>query len=324
MTSNPKTSIKKSVDCSVIIVNWNTGADLLNCLASLFLHVSDGISWEAIVVDNASTDNSVQAIQCHFPSVKVLQNQSNLGFSAANNIGIEHASGRYILLLNPDTIVTEDCLSPLLHKMDSDPTIGVVGCRLKNEDGTYQHSADLFPFPLQEINPLFRRLRRKTLININAAVEAGGDCEVGTVIGAFQMIRREQLDQIGLLNESLFIYGEDLDLCYRIQKAGKRIVYDASVSIIHLGARSSDQVWSESARLCRVRESILRIHNEHFGPIAAVASLFVRTILSWLRIIASYMRPVPAHIRGLYVAEAISNNRTIAKMPSILGHRKTK
>jgi len=310
-------------DVSIIIVSWNTCHDLRNCLQSLYDTVAKTLSLETIVVDNASQDDTAIVVMDQFPQVRYIQNTDNVGFSAANNVGVRSACGRYVLLLNPDCIFSEDCISPLILRMDSDSSIGLVGCRLLNEDGSEQKSADLFPIPFQEISPVFRARRRALLEKVDLAIRGASQCNVGVVIGAFQFIPREFLLDIGILDHKLFMYGEDLDLCYRIEKAGRRVVLDASVSIIHLGGKSSEQIWSDEARLAKVRQSIFRIHVKHFGCAAAIATLLVRTCLSWVRYAIALALLRSKGTRSVCAAEAIANTRTIASLPSLIKHQGT-
>jgi GT2 family glycosyltransferase len=303
---------------SIVIVSWNTCDMLSNCLKSLYEHFPKAFTFEVIVVDNASSDLTRSVIPYEFPQISYVQNGQNIGFSAANNIGIKHARGRYILLLNPDTFFTGNCISPILFSMTADSSIGLCACRLNNADGSLQRSADLFPVPFHELNPAFARKRSELTRQIEAAVETRTSVDVGTVVGAFQMISREILIRVGMLDEDLFMYGEDLDLCYSIHRGGKRIVYDASTSIIHLGGQSSDQIWSDSERLTRVRESIVRLHRKHFGPLAAAATLTVRTALSWMRLISVLALSSSSERKQSYFAEAKANARVLLRFPEII------
>jgi GT2 family glycosyltransferase len=312
-----------TLDASIIIVNWNSTGDLECCLQSIFRWVDSATTFETVVVDNASTYDLLDGAINRFPQVRFIRNGSNVGFSAANNSGIACATGRYVLLLNPDTVFTEDCISPMIAKMDKDSSIGMMGCRLVNGDGSHQKSVDLFPFPFQEINPAFRRYRHALLAKVQSAIETSSAVTVGVLLGAFQMIPRRLLCEVGMLDSSLFMYGEDLDLCYRIERAGKKVVFDPSVSIIHLGGKSSEKVWDDGARLVKVRQSIFLVQCKHFGAACAVGGLCVRTVLGWLRCLALVAKPRDRAGRRAYFIEAMANHKTLMNVPTLLARRKS-
>lgn len=232
------------MDISIIIVNYNTKKLLENTIQSVIDTVGL-IRYEIIVVDNDSSDGSIEMVKGQYPEVNLIENKDNLGFSKANNIGIKEASGRYILLLNSDTKVLEDCIQKCLHYMDSNMEIGALGCRLLLGSGKLDHACKRgFPTPeaslyyilkLHKVFPARKRFGKYTLSYL-PTYEIN---EVDALTGAFMMVRKEVLNKVGLLDETFFMYGEDLDLCFRIKKAGYKIIYYPKAVTIHYKEGSS-------------------------------------------------------------------------------------
>lgn len=222
---------------SVIIVNWNTKTLLQNCLRSLV--AAGGYISKTIVVDNASTDGSSEMVVRGFPQVKLIRNSANMGFSAASNQGIHASTGRYVLLLNSDTIVPEGALEELACFVDDHPEIGACGPRLVRPDGTpqpYAFGSDPTPGYL-----LARGLNRLLLHRYLHDWATDTVQEVDWVSGACLMVRREAIAQAGLLDENIFMYFEDNDWCLRIRQCGWKVYYNPQVSIIHIGGQSLAQ-----------------------------------------------------------------------------------
>ncbi len=251
------------VDISVIIVNWNTKGLLRQCLSSLFHHtpVPPEFSWDVWVVDNASSDGSPEMGEQEFPSVHLLRNQQNLGFSIANNRALRQASGRYLLLLNSDTELVSDVLRPLVRFMDSHPSAGIAGTKLLNSDGSRQYSSDQFPrAPLTMLKEKIFRTDRTTERDVDSNVR------VDYVIGAVLAIRRETLEQIGLLDETFFMYAEDIDWCYRAALAGWQTYYLGTLSVYHHNRGSSETTPELSQKLHNLRtKSLLKFYRKHYG-----------------------------------------------------------
>ena len=222
---------------SVIIVSWNTKALLHNCLRSLF--AAEGYIPETIVVDNASTDGSSEMVVREFPQVQLIRNSANMGFSAASNQGIHASTRRYVLLLNSDTVVPEGVLEKLTSFIDDHPKAGACGPRLVRPDGTpqpYAFGSNPTPGYL-----LARGLNRQLLHRYPHDWATDAIQEVDWVSGACLMVRREVIDQVGLLDEHFFMYFEDNDWCLRIRKAGWKVYYNPKVEIVHLGGQSLAQ-----------------------------------------------------------------------------------
>lgn len=236
------------MDLSVIIVSFNVKTYLLNCIRSVY-QAAGSFSVEVIVVDNSSEDNSVVAVREAYPQVKLIPNLVNAGFGTACNQGLDIATGKYILFLNPDTLVGETVFSELIPSMEKDPTIGLLGCRILNEDGTLQLACRRsFPTPwvafsrMTGLSSLFPESPLFARYNLTFLDEHQVN-EVDAVSGSFMLCRHDVLNKTGGFDESFFMYGEDLDLCYRVKKAGYRVVYNPAASIIHFKGKSkSDRV----------------------------------------------------------------------------------
>ncbi|WP_337872292.1 glycosyltransferase [Ignavibacterium sp.] len=231
-------------DLSIIIVNYNVKEFLKNLLHSI-LKASQSLSTEIIVVDNASTDGSVEMLKEKFPDVKLIANKENLGFGKANNIGLKHATGKYILLINPDTLVAEDTFTKLIQFFQNHPEAGMVGCKILNPDGTLQLACRRsFPGPwtsftkVTGLSTLFPKSKLFARYNLTY-LDENQTYEVDAISGSFMMMRKEVYDMFGGFDEQFFMYGEDLDFCYRIQKAGFKIFYVHTTQIIHYKGEST-------------------------------------------------------------------------------------
>ncbi|MCG8605439.1 glycosyltransferase family 2 protein, partial [bacterium] len=231
-------------ELSVIIVNYNVKDFLQQTLLSVKKSLR-GSFGEIIVVDNASSDGSVRLIKRDFPEVRLLENYTNLGFAKASNQGLAAARGRYLALLNPDTVVREDTFSKMLEFYDANPETGMLGCKILNPDGTLQLACRRsFPTPwvaftkLCGLSYLFPKSKLFGKYNLTY-LDENEACEVEAVSGSFMMIRREVLENVGYLDEAFFLYGEDLDWCYRIREKGWRVKYFPGTQIIHFKGESS-------------------------------------------------------------------------------------
>lgn len=226
-------------DLSVIIVSFD-GADLLReCLHSVYRETS-GVRFEVIVIDNASADGSPEVVREEFPAARLVENSENCGFAKATNQGIRLSAGRHVLLLNPDTVVVGNALAKLVAFMDDHGGAGAAGGRLRNEDGTVQYSIRNFPtLGNQLAESVFLHRLFSGVLPWGEMVCQGRAYDkthvVGWVSGAFLVMRRAALDQIGLLDERYFLYVEETDWCYRLARAGMRTYYYPKAEVIHLG-----------------------------------------------------------------------------------------
>ncbi|KOS66618.1 glycosyl transferase family 2 [Lysinibacillus contaminans] len=232
------------MDLSIVIVNYNTKKLTIDCIQSV-LNSKLNFQYEIFVVDNASSDGSVEKIKKIFPHVYVISNKENAGFSKANNQAIKECNGRYVLLLNSDTIVNKDTLDEMIRFMDGEMNVGAVGCEVNLPDGTLDKACHRgFPTPEASFYYMIGLAKKfpnspkynsyhKSYMNMSEVHDI--DC----LVGAFMMVRREAFEQVGLLDEEFFMYGEDIDWCYRIKEFGWRIVYNPTVSITHYKGASS-------------------------------------------------------------------------------------
>jgi N-acetylglucosaminyl-diphospho-decaprenol L-rhamnosyltransferase len=231
----------KRVHLSIIIVSWNTSADLLRCLASIYAHPPSA-PFEVLVVDNASSDNTVKCVSDQFPHVTLLMCDQNLGFGRANNRAAEVARGRYWLLLNPDTIVHPTALDRLLFHLAAHHRAGAVGPRLLNPDGTLQVS--VWPQPTLgrewwRLNHLDRLLPRSQYSTRRLA--APSLLKAGALHGACMLLRPEALEG-ALFDEDYFVYSEEIDLCYRLGQAGWEMHWVPEALVTHTGGQSTRQI----------------------------------------------------------------------------------
>jgi O-antigen biosynthesis protein len=229
---------------SVIIVNYNVRQFLENALTSIF-RALEGLDGEVIVVDNASDDGSVDMVRKKFPAAQVIANSENLGFARANNLALTGAKGDYLLLINPDTIVQEDTFHVMLEFCRTHPATGLAGCKILNPDGSFQLPCRRsFPTPwvaftkvfgLSALLPQSRLFGRYNLTYL----DPDASYEVDAVSGSFMMISRTAYERVGGLDESFFMYGEDLDWCYRVRQAGFAVHYVHSTQIVHFKGEST-------------------------------------------------------------------------------------
>jgi GT2 family glycosyltransferase len=258
---------------SVVIVSWNTRELTLEALAS-FLPARDP-QLEVIVVDNASSDGSADAIEASFPEVHVIRNDRNTGFAGGVNLGLRAARHRLILLLNPDTRVIGDVLARLVEYADAHPEAGILGPRILDENGALQASKFRFPSLLNQLlaaTYLYQLFPRSRFFNRE---RMGGSTRheaerVDAVSGCAFLVRRELLDRVGMLDEAFFMYSEEVDLCYRAAQAGFEVHYAPVGEIVHLGGASSRLTSLRS--FLDYRRSLLRFFWKHHGPAATQAT----------------------------------------------------
>lgn len=242
-------------DLGIVIVNWNTREFLRRCLDTVV--ASREIErYRTLVVDNASSDGSVDMVRRQFPQVEVIVNDGNIGYPRANNVGLRHlgyrAAGdvadsapRYALLLNPDTELPPDALSQMVRFMDSRPEIGVAGPKLVLGDGSLDKACRRgFPTPLVSfyhysgLARLFPQNSRFGRYNMTFADE-DAELEVDSVVGAYMQVRRAAIESVGLLDETFFMYGEDIDWAFRIKAAGYKVWYQPAVTVHHFKRAAS-------------------------------------------------------------------------------------
>lgn len=257
------------LDVSVIIVNWNTREILCNCLRSVYEQTCD-IIYEVIVVDNASADGSAEMIKQAFPQAILIENKENRGFAAANNQGIKIAKGRYVLLLNPDTIVLDGAIQKSVAYADGHQDIGVLGCQVWLNDKEIQQTCFSFPsvygliVQKMGLRRLFPRSRVFGWIDYGWW-DRTSPMDVDVVSGMFMLARKSAIERVGLMDEDYFMYAEETDWCYRIKKTGWRCVFAPVASIIHLdgGNKSTDLV--KVKMYVQMQKSILIFYKKRCG-----------------------------------------------------------
>ena len=238
------------MDLSIIIVNYGTYKLTKNTINSILKQKID-FEYEIFLVDSNSPDNSFFKLKEYFEDeikkglIKPIASDFNRGFAYANNIAIKNSSAKYILLLNSDTIVKKDTLNNVMRSMLNDENIGVLGCKVLLEDGSLDKASKRsFPDPTNSfyrlfgLAKLFPNNKKFTKYNISD-LDDNGVYEVDSLTGAFMLVRSEAIKKVGLLDETFFMYGEDIDWCYRIKKEGWKILYYGKSEIIHLKGASS-------------------------------------------------------------------------------------
>ncbi len=261
-------------DVSVIIVNLNTKTLLRVCLESVF-RTAGALSLEVIVVDNGSTDGSADMVQSEFASVKLHRNATNEGFARPNNLGLRMSEGRYVLLLNSDTVVGEGAFESLVRFMQGHPNVGACGPMLVYPDGRTQHSAKGFPTPFTHfcdmlyLDRLFpnSRLFGKGEMRYFDYTRAG---QVDHLMAAAFLVRRKVLEDVGLLDERFAIYYNDMDWCYRMHAAGWTIWYVPEARVVHHLGSTVGKVNRRFALFGVLHENVLLFYQKHHGRAAVV------------------------------------------------------
>lgn len=273
------------VKLSIIIVNWNTGKLLHDCLASIRATCSD-MEYEILIVDNDSSDGSREMIKEYFPEVHLINSGSNMGFARANNLAIPLAIAPYILFLNPDTIVLNDALSKMSNFLSKNPDIGAISCKIIDETGR------IAELPIQtEGTPVKRFLLQlfsshssfgliKKIFSSHNPYESG---YVRYLYGPCLMIRKKVLEEVGYFDERFFMYAEDIELCHRISQKGWLAYYMSKVDIVHLGGKASENAPSDFS-LITMCDSISKLMAKNYGKRGAITYRLAVFISSCLRI----------------------------------------
>lgn len=272
---------------SVVIVNYNVVHFLEQALHSVF-KAGTGLDMEVFVVDNNSVDNSVEMVKATFPTVKVIANKENVGFSRANNQAVRESQGEYVLLLNPDTVLREDTLTKCISFMDQTADCGGLGVRMIDGKGRFlPESKRGLPTPavalykMTGLAALFPKSRKFGRYHLKYIPE-NETHEVDVLSGAFMMLRKSVLDKIGLLDEAFFMYGEDIDLSYRITQAGFKNYYFPQTTIIHYKGESTKK---KSANYVRVfYQAMVLFAQKHYnkkmaGWFAFFISIAIRVVM---------------------------------------------
>lgn len=263
---------------SVVIVNYNSGELLFRCIESIFKHEKNE-TFEVIVVDNASSDISVERARSTYPQCRFIENKVNKGFAAATNLGIRSAIAPYILLLNPDTVVMPQSLSRLSKRMENMPAAGIIGPRILNPDGSLQLSCRRFPsFNTALFNRyslLTRLFPKNKYSRLYLMTDSMHDRlqAVDWLSGACMMIRAEVFKNTGLFDERFFMYCEDVDFCYQAKEHGWEVYYDPEAEIIHYIGRGKNGVsWNS---VFWHHQSMYRFYKKHHGRGVFIIDVFV-------------------------------------------------
>jgi hypothetical protein len=248
------------VDVSIIIVNYNTKDMLRNCIDSIMEHTYD-IDYEIIVVDNNSNDGSKEMLQSYYPNIKKILNDENLGFAKANNMALYISDGKYILFLNSDTRIEYNVILNMKNIYESIDKCGLLGCELLNKDGLVQQSY-FIEFGL--LKNFFKQIGITRLYK-TLFMRKRGTYKVDWVFGACMFIRKDIVLRLKGFDESIFMYGEDMDLCYRVMKSGYKVLYTNYEHIIHYGGASSEKSFSDSKRAIMVFKGYIYFYSKHFS-----------------------------------------------------------
>jgi GT2 family glycosyltransferase len=302
------------LDLSIIIVNWNTRQMLADCLNSIEATVDD-LSFEVIVVDNGSTDGSQAMLAEKYPHVRLIANHENVGFARANNQAVAVSQGRYVLLLNSDALLLSRAVQAMINLAEAQRQAGLIGAHLRNVDSSFQASHTPFPDLWQEFLILsgLGRMFCDPWYPSRGPEEDKGPQVVDYVEGACMLIRREAFEAVGGLDESYFMYAEEVDLCYAMREAGWQVWYQPTAKVTHLGGGSSQN--GRPQREGDLYRSRVRFFRKYYGHRAAqllklqiYGLTMIKMIVHGLLRLASggrYGRPVvPLRYLTVYLREA--------------------
>lgn len=300
------------MELSIIIVSYNTSDLLRKCLNKVYKSLSFGkiekVS-EVIVIDNASSDDTVSMVHKNFPKVEIIKNSQNLGFAKANNQGIKLSTGKYVLLLNSDTEVRNDALMNLLETIKNDNNIGIVGGKLLNPDGSIQASAGYFPnldkvfywmFFIDDI-PFLKELIHPYHVEYESFYQK--ERKADWVSGACFLFNRDIIGKAGLLDENIFMYGEEMEWCYRIKKMGWQVRFAPEAVTMHLKGSSGA---SNAAGIAEEFKAILYFYKKHKPPwqmplvkLFLISGALLR--LAVFGIITKYRSRLPLYAKAIQV-----------------------
>ncbi|HET6459733.1 MAG TPA: glycosyltransferase family 2 protein [Syntrophales bacterium] len=273
------------MDISIIIVNWNTGALLQTCLESISKTARD-ISYEVIVVDNASEDGSVTMLKEKYPDVRLIENKENRGFGAANNQAMRIMTGRYALLLNTDTILTENAVRELYTFMENHPDAAMACGQLRNADGSKQNSIANFP-------DLLTLLTNTSLLEYvfpgrypSKRYSYDKPIEVDSCIGACLLVRKKAIDEVGMFDERYFFFFEETDWAYQMRRSGWRVFHVPTAFIYHMQGRSIGRDIRSRIEFYRSRYQFFEKWKSRSYSIIIRTVIFLRLCINWLLTLA--------------------------------------
>jgi GT2 family glycosyltransferase len=292
----------QSIDASVVIVSFNTRNILRECLQELRRNAGE-VSYETIVVDNASRDGSPDMMRDEFSWVRLVCSPTNLGFAAANNRGFAMARGRYVVLLNSDAFLHSNALKLAVDHMDANPEAGLGGGLLVGRDGNWTPSARMFPSPLNELltmTGLAAKYKKSRFFGRMDRTWADPlePCTVDWVPGAFSIVRRELLKRSKYFDERFFLYFEEVDLCHRVKDAGYSVWYWPDIVVTHIGGESAKTVTNltvstsgKNLSLWRMRSQLL-YYRKHHGAFGAWTTMVVENTWNKIRALRNSLSQV--------------------------------
>lgn len=274
------------IDVSIIIVAWNVRELLHNCLKSVY-DETKGIDFEVIYVDNASQDGSIEMVKKQFPEVRIIENDENKGFIVANNQGIEISKGRYVLLLNSDTVILDNAIAKTVKFADEHPEAAVVGCRVLNPDRTLQRTCAMYNSVLNmflSATYLYKIFPKSSFFGRHDMTwwDFNDVREVEVVYGCFSLVRKEAIDQVGLMDPRYFVFGDDPDWCYRFSKTGWKIMFTPEPEIIHYGGQTTQK--KADKFLLQLYGSNLIFMKLHRSKLSFLLACFLMALFFFLRI----------------------------------------
>jgi GT2 family glycosyltransferase len=295
------------IDLSISIVNTDNRDLLAQCLASIYQTVQRA-SYEILVVDNCSTDGSAEMIRARFPAVQVIENEARLGYSASHNCALRRCQGRYLLVFNEDMRVLPGALDAMVVFMDAHPDAGMLGCRLLNPDGSLQPSCRAFPhlrIMLCRSLYLDKLFPRSRWFGADYLSQWSHDTvrEVDVIKGCCMLVRREVVDQIGLLDERFFIYYEETDWCYRAVQQGWKVSFTPDAEVIHYGEQTTSR---QSPRMTLIqRQSLLKYFRKHHGSAAAFCARLLSILETGSRLAYWSLNALLSQRRRAYATQKI-------------------
>lgn len=310
MVINSNSNRILNIDLSIVIVSWNVCQLLNQCLESIY-EQTNGLTVEIIVVDNNSQDETKHMLSTKFPDVRVIINEQNLGFATANNQGLKLSQGKYVALLNPDTIILNDALSKMVAYLERQAEVGVVGAKLLLPNGETQGgTAGFYPGFMTMLNyTLFLSFlfpNRFRAIWLSRLAMKESPVEVGWVSGACMIVRRRILSEVGLLNAGFFMYVEDIEWCARIGQQGWRIIFLGDTKITHYAKASSYQ--QESGFISKnLINGFNYLYSEQYGRLPII-------LLHLLGVISFSSRAAMYHLAATMHMSIDKNNKMALTM----------
>jgi GT2 family glycosyltransferase len=313
------------MDLSIIIVNYNSAPHVLNCVESIYKETTEH-SFEIIVADNQSTDNSKEIILSQYKEIIWLQTGYNAGFARANNAGIRTAQGEYILLLNADTIVRDKALDKTIDLIKGNPDVIACGVQLLNTDGTHQISGAYFVkgglnflLPLPYLGRLIRYLGYKIKARVPGVHHVSGNLTVDWIVGAFLMVKKDILQHSGLLDEDFFMYAEEIEWCSRLRKYGRLVLFEEP-KVIHLGGGVSSNYYATAEN-----ENHQNLWNKKGRQIIISQLLRIRKqygILWFLFLCICFLVEIPVFAIGLIIEKIVKMGRSRYSWSDVKGYIK--